>query len=158
MAKVEIIPFPTAWAASFFLSFVWRSPRGDSPLQRECGCSSFTRCRATLSVHCCGMAPHTSNVLAKVQACVCANTNCKHEHILCSCPLTTTQGRVVKERTRESEEQRVDLRQVLKLCINGQDLLDCLCHFYSVGSSVSSLIFNKTSQPSNAFPPPVSRY
>lgn len=82
-----------------------------------------------------------------------------HKHtVFVLIPNNTRKARVRKEKARESGEQRVDLPEVLKLCINKQDLLDCLWPFCSVGRSVSSLIFNKTSQPSNAIPPSVSRY
>ncbi len=148
------------WEAIFIFSFVWLSPCGDCTPQRECGCSSWTKCRATLSVHCRHSAVDTSTYILYVMCrlkCTFVWTHAAWH----ACSLTsndTRKARVVKERTRESEEQRVHLPQVLKLCINKQDLLDCPWHFCSVGRSVSSLIFNKTSQPSNAFPSSVSRY
>lgn len=149
-----------------FLPFVWLNSCGDSP---PVDAAAWAESRATLSVHC-----RHSAVDASVLYVMCwlkCMPVCEHTlhdkcrpvcvHRLCSCSHTsnnTRKVRVVKARTRENEEQRVDLPQVLRLCINKQDLLDCLWHFCSVGRSVSSLIFNKTSQPSNAIPPSVSRY
>lgn len=125
-------------------------------------CALQTQCGRCFHIH------TVCYVLAKVHACLCASTHrmtsvnmrhvCTHAVFMPTHFCNTRKARVEKERTRESEEQRVDLPQVLKLCINKQDLLDCRWHFCSVGGSVSSLIFNKTSQPSNAFPPSVSRY
>lgn len=135
---------------------VWRQQTRSGNL----GVAATTKCCTTLrvqrrhnavdaSTYSTGNVLYVAYVHQQVARCIYSVSDCSHRDI---------QKGSEGEDKRKVKNKEVVFPQVPKLRINKQDLLGCLWHLGSVGRSVSSLIFNKTSQPSNAIPPSVSRY